>query len=550
MTRFHWGAATDVGRLRTANEDAFSADDRLFVVADGMGGHLAGEVAAAMAVDVLRARLKTSVTADLDVLVDAVDVANRQIFQASHTRVDQHGMGTTLTAIAPVRHDGEILFGLVNVGDSRAYAIRNGRLTQLSVDHSYVQELIATGQITPTEARAHPHRNIVTRALGIEPVVRIDAWTMPIVAGDRFILCSDGLVDEVLDTIIGDLATDIVDPQDVADRLVATANRNGGRDNITVVVVDVVEGAESVTQELALDLEPHRAGEMSGQGRWADDHSGDTTPSGVLGAGVSSLKIVPADTVETDVDLGPEGDDITRALGKPLGAGTATPSSGSADPAEFAPPSAHELVSRVGVPGDVTDRDYDTPDVAAGGYESGAFDDGRPRRRITLGTIGFVAAVAAVFVVGFVMIAAYARSGYFVDYRGNDIVVYKGRPDGVLWFDPTVAAIATQKKSDLPPSDVAAIANRPEFDSVDLAISYIETHSTTAPDVSIVTTLVGRGTTVDSSPSPGTSPPADPSAGTTPVPTIGSIDGGATSATTPPPATPAVETTVAGSSTP
>ena len=129
------------------------------------------------------------------------------------------------------------------------------------------------------------------------------------------------------------------------------------------------------------------------------------------------------------------------------------------------------------------------------------------------------------------MIAAYARSGYFVDYRGDEIVVYKGRPGGVLWFDPTVAAIAPQKRSDLPPSDVEGIANRPEFDSVDLAISYIETHSTTAPGISVVTSVS-----------------VIPPASTTPVPTIGSIDGGATADTTiapPPPPAASPDTTSA-----
>ncbi len=515
MARFVWGAATDVGRLRTANEDAYCADDRLFVVADGMGGHLAGEVAAAMAVDALRDRMGGAVTSDIDALIAAVDTANRQIFQASHTRVDQHGMGTTLTAIAPVRFDGEVQLGLVNVGDSRAYAVRRGRLTQLSVDHSYVQELIASGQITAMEARAHPHRNIVTRALGIEPVVRIDAWTMPIVAGDRFILCSDGLVDEVLDSVIGELAADILDPQEAADRLVATANRNGGRDNITVVVIDVIEGAD--TQELTLDLEPHRSGETHAESRWADDHSGDVTPSGVVGAGAAALRIVPADPADAvgDVDLGPEGDDITRAFGRPTDARGVIAT--APDSADFAPPSAGDMVSTADVDAFADDRSDDGSDDA---------NPARGRRRpFSLGSIAFLTAVAAVFVVGFVMIAAYARSGYFVDYRGDEIVVYKGRPGGVLWFDPTVAAIAPQKRSELPPSDAEALANRPEFDSIDLAISYIETHSTTAPGISVVTSVPGS---------------------TTPIPTIGSIDGGATADTTiAPAAPPPIDTTTA-----
>ncbi len=470
MPRFDWGAATDVGRLRTANEDAYSADETLFVVADGMGGHLAGEVASAMAVDALRARLGTPVTADLDALVGAVDTANRQIFQASHTRVDQHGMGTTITAIAPVRGDGGLQLGLVNVGDSRAYAVRQGRLAQLSVDHSYVQELVATGQITATEARGHPHRNIVTRALGIEPVVRIDAWTMSLIAGDRFILCSDGLVDEVLDSVIAEIATGVADPQEAAERLVEAANRNGGRDNITVVVVDVLEGAESDTAEL--ELAPHGDGTAGDPSRWADNHSHGGTSPAVTGAG-ANLRIVPAETGDdrpvgdngTPGDLGPEYDDITRSLPRPRAA-------------------TRSLAGPTGLP---------TPGADGDGIPPLAGEPDEPRRggpgmhgRLGLGTIAFLTAVAAVFVVGFVMIAAYARSGYFVAYRGEEIVVYKGRPDGVLWFDPTVAAIARQKRSDLPASDAQAIENRPEFDSLDAAVGYIDAHSVTAPGISVV----------------------------------------------------------------
>ena len=121
---------------------------------------------------------------------------------------------------------------------------RDGVLRRASIDHSYVQELVATGHITEAEARTHPRRNIVTRALGIEPQVRVDTWTLRLVQGDRYVLCSDGLVDEVIDDEIQDVLNRIDDPQEAAEELVALANVHGGRDNITVVVVDVLAGAE------------------------------------------------------------------------------------------------------------------------------------------------------------------------------------------------------------------------------------------------------------------------------------------------------------------
>lgn len=245
MAALHWGAATDAGRVRDENEDAYVAEPMVFVVADGMGGHQAGEVASALAVSTLRERLQAGATS-VDVVVAAVMEANAAIFQTAHNNAAQRGMGTTLAALAvlPANDDRREQLALVNVGDSRVYLWRRGELTRATVDHSYVQELLATGHITEAEARSHPRRNIVTRALGIEPSVRVDSWLMPIVRADRFILCSDGLVDEVDDETILDIVIANTDAQAAADALVAVAVANGGRDNVTVLVVDVLDGID------------------------------------------------------------------------------------------------------------------------------------------------------------------------------------------------------------------------------------------------------------------------------------------------------------------
>ena len=160
---------------------------------------------------------------------------------------------------------------LANVGDSRTYLFRHGRLRRVTVDHSYVQELVSTGHITEDEARDHPRRNIITRALGIEPEVRVDWWTLPLIRGDRFVLCSDGLVDEVADVDIASTLTIETDPQVAADRLVEKANEAGGRDNITVVVVDVLEGDDPPDPTQELDVVPV----------WAEAGT-DPTPAGTL----------------------------------------------------------------------------------------------------------------------------------------------------------------------------------------------------------------------------------------------------------------------------
>jgi len=252
-----WGAATDVGLVRAGNEDAFVAEPMVFGVADGMGGHQAGEVASEIASRIIRDRLGTGAS-NVGVVVASVVEANASIYQAAHASVDHQGMGTTLTALVVLRADESNVarFALINVGDSRTYLLRNGELHRATVDHSYVQELVNTGHISEDEARAHPRRNIVTRALGIEPTVRVDTWLVPMVHGDRFILCSDGLVDEVHDDEIAVIAIAAADPQAAAEQLIAKANANGGRDNTTVVVVDVLQGVEPTAADAGLESEP------------------------------------------------------------------------------------------------------------------------------------------------------------------------------------------------------------------------------------------------------------------------------------------------------
>ena len=285
-----WGAATDTGRVRVENEDNYLAAERAFVVADGMGGHQAGEVAAALTVDLLRTRLSQPGAA-LDDVVAAVSDANRDIFQAAAANPEHQGMGTTVTGLvllgddepdATPDHDGTVddaglpapdrepVWALINVGDSRTYLFRHDRLRRITVDHSYVQELVATGHINDDEARTHPRRNIVTRALGVDPEVRVDAWTLPVVRGDRYLVCSDGLVDEVRDDDIAAVLATTEEPQATADALVALANANGGRDNVTVVVLDVLEGADPPEPSDELDLEPAWE-DGNGDSTWAVD---------------------------------------------------------------------------------------------------------------------------------------------------------------------------------------------------------------------------------------------------------------------------------------
>lgn len=285
-----WGAATDAGRVRSGNEDAFVAEAMIFGVADGMGGHQAGEVASAIAASTLRDRLAGGAST-VDVAVAAVVEANAAIFQGAHNNAEQRGMGTTLTALAVLTTEGASpRFALLNVGDSRTYVMRGGRLRRVSIDHSYVQELVSTGHITELEARNHPRRNIVTRALGIEPTVKVDTWVLPLVKGDRYVLCSDGLVDEVEDSVIAQILAEHSQPQAAAEALVNAANENGGRDNTTVLVVDVLEGDEPTADTADIDLEA----------TWADEQR-DRLIDADAGAVTDITQMIPMVVSSSDV---------------------------------------------------------------------------------------------------------------------------------------------------------------------------------------------------------------------------------------------------------
>ena len=260
------GAATDTGNLRGQNEDSHIAQQGLFAVADGMGGHNAGEVASAMAIEYLRG-VALSGVASAEAFAQVVRDLNNAIFSAATATTDQRGMGTTLTAAALLESTSETdqpsQIVIANVGDSRTYLLRSGELRQLSVDHSYVQELVTEGLLTIDEARTHPRRNIVTRALGIDAQVSVDTWTIPMFDGDRFMLCSDGLVDEVPLNEITEMMREHTTPQQVAERLVTAAKWHGGRDNITVIVLDVSINAATTEVVAAPDITPDTASEST-----------------------------------------------------------------------------------------------------------------------------------------------------------------------------------------------------------------------------------------------------------------------------------------------
>ena len=233
-----FGSRTDVGCVRDHNEDSLVVAPPLYVVADGMGGHAAGEVASEIAVTTM-AELAPE-HPDGDALERAVEEANRAIIRAASEGRGRAGMGTTVTA-AMLEEERLVI---AQVGDSRAYLLHHSKLQQITRDHSLMADMIEAGQITPEEARTHPNRSIITRALGSDPTTCADIYELNVEAGDRLLLCSDGLTSMLRDADIESTLSRVQDPQRCAAQLVNEAIAAGGYDNVTVVVVDVSGLAE------------------------------------------------------------------------------------------------------------------------------------------------------------------------------------------------------------------------------------------------------------------------------------------------------------------
>lgn len=245
--RWRAAGASDVGRKRQGNEDAFLVDEPrgIFLVADGMGGHAAGEIASAIATEAVGGTLREGVDRGLAAddlalsMVDSFRAADLAIARHVATHPETLGMGTTVTAMV-LRADGTYRLG--HIGDSRAYLQRDGQMAQLSRDHTWVQREVDLGRLTPSAARKHPYSHILTRALGAEPADDPELLGGELEPGDRLLLCSDGLTGMVTDRALSQILRDDAAPAERIQQMIAMANRRGGRDNITAIIVDVLPG--------------------------------------------------------------------------------------------------------------------------------------------------------------------------------------------------------------------------------------------------------------------------------------------------------------------
>lgn len=415
MTRVRSGSATDVGRARSINQDTPLVAEGLYAVCDGMGGHRGGEVASQVAVESLREHF---VDTTLAALVAAVQAANESVYERALGDPDLRGMGTTLCAVALVDVsdsptngasgrgapaaaeaglvDGERQLGVVNVGDSRVYLFRDGDLVQLTRDHSLVEEMVRDGRLSPDEALSHPQRNVLTRALGVEPSVQVDAEMVIPYTGDRYLLCSDGLFNEVDEARIAATLRRLADPNEVARELVRLANEAGGRDNITVVVVDIVD-------------DDGRAGRASAA--LAGDPSSTTSHTDLAGF---STALVDDDASGADAEAKGRRKEKREARDRPARA-----------------------------------------------------------RRLTWRVAVFVLVLFAVFGAATVALGTYARRTYYVGFDGERVAIFKGRPGGFLWFDPTLEEPTTIARTEVPASRVLQIEDGRQESSLAAAREYI-----------------------------------------------------------------------------
>ena len=401
-TVLRWGHATNVGRVRKVNQDAVWANGSLFIVADGMGGHQGGEQAAAITIEIMG-----GLTGPLsrERLLDTVRLANRMVFDESE-RPELRGMGTTIVAAA--LHADEPRITMVNVGDSRGYRLRDGELRQVTVDHSFVEELIRQGRISEEDARSHPQRNIVTRALGLNSEIDIDVFDLDARHGDRLLLCSDGLFNEVAVDVIADQLRDIPDAELAAQVLVELAREGGGRDNISVVVLDVIDDADPAAIRRAAETarRPMPAAVAAVFENVEDDEGIEIDPD-------------PTDEVPRVIDVGGPGPYAARSLSPPV-----------------------------------------TPDPVV--------DTDRSRSRwVALAVVG-------TFLIALLGINWYAGGAFFAAEESGEVVIFKGRPGGLLWVDPEVEAQTGVSIDELAPAGVQQLEQEVEWTSLEDAQTFVD----------------------------------------------------------------------------
>lgn len=401
----NFGSATIVGQVRQNNQDRLFCSTTTAVVADGMGGYEGGEVAATKVVEHFE-QVQAGLTADE--LIDLVKKANSSIFEMAQQDQSLSNMGTTVVALT-LHGDNKV--SVVNVGDSRAYWLRGNVLGQVTVDHSLVEEMVRQGRLEASEAETHPQKNILTRALGITGEVDVDIFGVAGEVGDRLMLCSDGIFNEIDEDRIKTILLEDKDPAAAAQRLVAEANEAGGRDNATVVVVDLVEG------ENPYPIEEEVVG-VSGE--VFDNGGDDNEPLDQESFNQESFNQESFNDTTTDAII---EDEAEQGLG------------------------------------------------ARGGITKGRLEGvDSSWVKIAAGSVGLL----LLLTVGYVGLTTYAKSKWFVGQEDGKVAVFQGFPDGILWVDPKLETEFDIAVEDLQEVDQTAVSDRKSFPDRDAAVGFVE----------------------------------------------------------------------------
>lgn len=450
MSRLRMAAATDTGYLRVTNQDVALATSDLAAVADGMGGHLGGEVAARIAVEQLLEAYRQDRTTDG--LLAAVREANAAVYRRSKSDRSVRGMGTTLTAAAFIgdEPDGTLRLALVNVGDSRAYLV-NGRervIHKLTDDHSVVEEMVRSGELTPQEAAVHPHRHILTRVLGVEPVVEPDCWELDLEPGSRLLLCSDGLTNELDEQDIAKVLLEEADTDKAAEELVQLALQRGGIDNVTVVVLDVLAGeSEGVTDDVVV------------------------IPAVVPGTPLQAREAEMAPITEV-VAVTPT---VTAAAAAAKAPVPAAPARKAAVPAVGAAPRAPHGRPMVLVPAPRRRK----------GHRDRIFTI-----RVALFVLVFVGVLGSTAGV----VVWFDKASFFVGLDHGYVTIFQGRPGGLLWIEPSVVERTTITPAELLSSNVVYLRLGMEESSYQAARNLVHSlaieHLVIVPSESTTTTTI------------------------------------------------------------
>ncbi len=449
--------ASDTGRIRKNNQDSYLADGAVFAVADGMGGHVGGEIASKMAIDVFAEAF--SETENSPNIVDVVRKANSAILARALREPKLAGMGTTLCVLSVSEDENKYQLNLVNVGDSRGYLFRSGELYQLTDDHTLISEMLRSGEITREQAGNHRARHILTRALGVDPEVEIDHWKIEPKESDLYLLCSDGLTNEMTDPEIVQILAKQEPTDELAQELVNGALNNGGSDNVTCIVVKVSTVA-SAASTLGGN-EKSRIVELPSQTKMRERLQNATRAVGT--------DIVERDHFISVSQLQKEREDKERE--------------------QRARDNAQKYAgSAVRVNPVITSATTRSPELSAIPMP---LPKRATERKLRFGSflrsLIFLLILAIVLAVGVSAVGIYANHSYFVGLDSSRVSIYRGRPGGLLWYNPTLVKETKLNENQVAPYHLPDLEKGVSEPSLAAALAYVDRLSSESSQISSAT---------------------------------------------------------------